>query len=201
MASDIERYDRAIAEYLADILPRVVYAPTNRAAYTITKATKGSADSIPYPFISFYRDPSIPIDHSRYNNAAVRGDYRGIKSSTKGTYRTTNYQHSIPVTLTYQIDVWGVKSSEILTISQKLLLKLTTTNPVLVAPMDDEGTTGRFHILDVNLVDNSDIVSEEEQGRLYRHTVSFTLAAWIRSMEEEDTGLFTCPVIVVTNNI
>lgn len=199
MTSDIERYDRAIAEYITTVSKRVVYAPTDRAAYTITKRSKGNSDNIPYPFVSFYRDPAIPIDHGRYGNMVIKGSYAGMKSSTNSVYRTASYQHSIPVTLTYQIDIWGVKSTEILVMSQKLLMKLTVTNPVLVAPMDDEGTVGRFHILDVSLVDNSDIVSEEDQGRLYRHTITFTLAAWLRELEDTETTAWVCPDIVIVD--
>lgn len=200
--SDIELYDKSIYKYLLEEFSRVVYAPTDRAMYTLTKNHPEYKDKIPFPFISMYRDPSIPIDHNRFSNKAVRGHF--IKNVTVGTDNDkikSQYVHSLPVTLSYQVDVWGTKSSEVLSLSQRLLVKLTMREPVLIVPINPDGEDGRFHLLDVNLTDNSDLENEENSGRLYRHTFNFSINAWIKNVEEVLIGLWECPEVVVVDDI
>lgn len=200
--SDIELYDTAIFKYVQDLIPRVVFAPTDRASYTLIKKFPKYKDNIPYPFASIYRDPHIPIDHNRFSNQAIKGHF--IKLTTIGTdsnSRNARYVHSIPVTLSYQVDLWGSKSVEILELSQAMLVKLTMKNPVLIVPINPDGEDGRFHILDVDLVDNSDIENEENVGRLYRHTFTFTINAWIKYVDDIVTSKWVCPEIVVTDDI
>ena len=193
--TDIELYDRAVVSYLREISPKVVFAPTDLAEYTISKKYNIPEDRIPYPFISVYRDPHIPIDWSRYSSHTIRSDFTKLSSTSEGS-RIAQYVHSIPVTLSYQVDIWGVKSTDILELSQSLLLKLTVLNPVLYVPMNPEGTNGRFCIEGVDLVDNSDIESEEDRGRLYRHTFVFTIDARIKYVRNEKATQFEAEVHV-----
>lgn len=199
--SDFELYDEAVVLYVKNVIPRVVYASTDRASYTIVKNNPKYKDNIPYPFASVYRDPSMPIDWGRYNKSAIKGHFLRLTTSTKTSVRTARYVHSIPVTLTYQVDIWGVRSIDILPLSQKLLLELTVNHPVLYVPINPEGEMGRFHLLDVNLVDNSDIESEESKNRLYRHTYTFTVNAWIKDIKDIERAPWKCPDIVITNDI
>ena len=201
MIADIELYDKSVYKYLSRVCPRVVYSTTDRASYTLTKRNPDNLDKITYPFISFYRDPHIPIDWNRYSSQAIGGHFIRLTSSTEDGSRTARYVHSIPVTLTYQVDLWGVRSTEILELSQELLIKLTIDNPVLFVPINPDKEPGRFHILDVDLVDNSDIESEEDKGRLYRHTYTFTVNAWIKSVRDNRTTPWVCPEIVVTDDV
>lgn len=200
--SDIELYDTAVFKYIQDLHSRVVYAPTDRASYTLVKKFPNYKDKIPFPYMSFYRDPEIPIDRERYSNQAIRGHF--TKLTTMGTdsdSRKATYIHSIPVTLSYQVEIWGSKSTEVLELSQDFLVKLTMLNPVLFVPINPDGEMGRFHILDVNLVDNSDLENEENKGRLYRHTFTFTINAWIKHVNDTETTKWVCPEIVVVDDI
>lgn len=192
--TDIEIYDRAVVKYLSEVNNKVVYSPTDLAEYTITKKYNVPEDLVPYPFISVYRDPNIPIDWSRYSSHTIGADFVRLSSTSDGK-RTARYVHSIPVTLSYQVEIWGVKSTEVLALSQELLLKLTIKNPVLFAPINPEGENGRFYIEDVNLVDNSDIESEEDRGRLYRHTFTFSIDARIKYVRDVDTTKFEEPEV------
>lgn len=187
--TDIELYDRAVVAYLKEINPKVVFCPTDLAEYTITKMQNVSADRIPYPFINVYRDPDIPIDWSRYSSHTRRADFTRLSSTPEGS-RTARYVHSIPVTLSYQADIWATKSTDVLELSQSLLLKLTITNPILYVPINPDGENGRFCIEEVELVDNSDIESEEDKGRLYRHTFTFTIDARIKLVKDVRTTQF-----------
>lgn len=193
--TDIELYDRAVVNYLKGVNKKVVFAPTDLAEYTITKKYNAPEDKIPYPFISVYRDPDIPIDWSRYSSHTIRSDFTRLSSTEEGS-RVARYVHSIPVTLSYLVDIWGVKSTEVLEISQSLLLKLTITNPVLYVPINPDGENGRFYIEGVGLVDNSDIESEEDKGRLYRHTFTFSIDARIKLIKDMETTQFESEVHV-----
>lgn len=200
--SDIENYDNSVDRYLKELHPLVVYAPTDRASYSLVKKNPSFKDKIPYPFISFYRDPHIPIDWNRYSNQAIGGHFLNVrKCSTDSKHRTATYAHSIPVTLSYNVDVWGSKATETLDLAQQLLVKLTMKDTVLIVPINRDGEDGRFHILDVDLVDNSDIENEENVGRIYRYTFTFTINAWIKYYDDVTTTPWKCPEIVVTSDI
>ena len=195
--SDIELYDLAVFEYVNKVSPRIIYSPTDRAMISIIKKYPEFKDRDPYPFASVYRDPNIQIDNERINNN-LRMKYKlRVLSSTKDNIVNVRYLHSIPVTLTYQIDLWSVRATEVLLQSQSLLTKLTVTDPVLFVPINPDGELGRFHILEVNLVDNSDIESEDSLGRIYRHTFNFVIPAWIKDIDDVDSAKWTCPEIVV----
>lgn len=199
--SDFELYDIAVVDYMKEVLPIVVYAPTDKAEMTLVKRAPKYKDNIPYPFISVYRDPSMPIDHNRYSSQAIGGDRVRVTSSTRERGCISRYVHSIPVTLTYQADIWATKATDALRSAQNMLTKLTIRNPVLFVPINPDGEMGRFHLLDVNHVDNSDIESEEDKGKKYRHTFTFTVNAWIKYVRDEDNTLWECPKIVVSDYI
>lgn len=185
--SDIEIYDRAVADRLTSILPRVVYAPTDKALYTISKNAKFK-DKTPYPFISFYRDANMPIVEGMdgFRSHHVGDLTRTVRKgdSTECHIVNAEYVHSIPVNLVYQVDVWGVKATEVLVYAQNLMVDLSMKLPVLMVPINPDGENGRFDILDVEWVDNSDIESETENGRLYRHTINFRIEAFIKYIRD-----------------
>lgn len=74
--------------------------------------------------------------------------------------------------------------------SQSLYVKLTILNPVLLVPINPDGTMGRFLISEVNLVDNSDIESEDTIGRKYRHTFTFSIDARLKHVRNQITTEF-----------
>lgn len=197
--TDLEKYDRAIQQYISSICKRIVYAPTDRAMYTLTKKKPEYKDKIPFPFLSFYRDSEMPIDATRYGSAAIRADFTRLTSTQTGD-RTARYVHSIPVTLGYQVDIWATKATDVLELSQQLLLKLTVTDPVLYVPINPDDEDGRFHFQDVNWVDNSDIESEESVGRLYRHTFSFNIDARIKAHRDTKTTMFMCEDVAIDHS-
>lgn len=197
--TDLEKYDRAINDYIKRVCKRTVYAPTDRAMYTLTKKDPKYKDKIPYPFISFYRDSEMPIDATRYGSAAIRADFTRLTSTQTGE-RTARYVHSIPVTLSYQVDIWCTKATDVLELSQDLLLMLTVTDPVLYVPINPDSEDGRFHFENVSWSDNSDIESEESMGRLYRHTFSFSIDARIKSHRDTRTTQFMCEEVAIDNS-
>lgn len=187
--SDIEKYDRAVWEYLSTISPKLVYAPTQTAFRNITKREEFS-DKKPWNFISFHRSSTFDIDWSRMNNpATITGDRVGIYDTGNKTLKSTRVHH-LPVNLEYVVDLWASKAVEVQIMATSLISKIYMQEQVLEVPINPGGELGRFHILDVSWSDNSDIERETEIGKIYRHTISFTIDAKITLVREEEQYKF-----------
>ena len=198
--TDIEIFDRAIYEYLSTISERVVYATTHKAVQTITKDAKYK-DAIPYHFISFYRDPTFDIDNERYNfTAANFGDVIRLREYDNGDLEA-RYVKNLPVNLTYQIDIWASKEKNVQAAAISLISKIHMENQIVLAGMEPDGGDARFHITQVNWVDNSDLEVENEKGKLYRHTITITIDARIKLVLDVPTTEFKCiPVDIYEND-
>ena len=189
--SEIEKYDRAVFAYLATLSDKVVYAPTQKAVRTITKKEQFS-DKKPWNFISFYRTSNFEVDWSRMNNpATVTGDFTRLSLSEDGE-RTAQYVQNIPLNLTYNVDLWASKNTEVQIMAINLITKIYMQEQVLKVPINPDEELGRFHILDVSWSDNSDIERETEIGKIYRHTISFTIDSRITLVQEVQTTEICC---------
>lgn len=194
LMTEIEKYDRAVYDYLTAISGKIVYAPTQMAIRTITKREQFS-DKKPWNFISYYRTSQFEIDWSRMNNpATVTGDVVRVTSNSDGT-REARYVQNIPVNLTYNVEVWASKATEVQELAIALISKLYMEDQVLYVPINPDGEDGRFHILDVTWNDNSDLERETEIGKVYRHTISFTVDARLTLVRDVATTKF-CSVPV-----
>ena len=192
--TDIEKFDRAVFEYLTYISDKIVYAPTQTAVRTITKNEKFS-DKKPWNFISFYRNPLFDVDWDRMNNpATTTGDFVRL-SLIDGERREARYVQNIPVNLSYSVEIWASKATEVMELATALITKIFMQDQVLLVPINPDGEDGRFHILDVSWNDNSDIERETEIGKIYRHTISFTIDARVTLTTDVPTKrLCTVPV-------
>lgn len=187
--SEIEKYDRAVFDYLTTISGKIVYAPTQMALRTITKREQFS-DKKPWNFLSFYRNPMFEVDWNRMNNSAtVTGDFVRLTGSSDND-REARYVHNIPVNLTYNVEIWASKAKEVQELAIALITKIYMQEQVLEVPINPDGELGRFHLLDVSWNDNSDIERETEIGRIYRHTISFTVDARITLVRDMNTTRF-----------
>lgn len=198
--SDIEKYDRAVWDYLSTISAKIVYAPTQKALRTITKKEKFS-DKKPWNFISFYRSSSFDVDWSRMNNpATISGDFVRLIETSEST-REARYVRNIPVNLSYSIEIWASKATEVQNLAIALITKLYMQDQVLEVPINPDGELGRFHILDISWDDNSDIERETEIGKIYRHTISFTIDARIILTVDVNTTKFCCVPVNIYEDI
>lgn len=188
MMTDIEKFDRAVFKYLTTISPKIIYSSTKNAIRNITKKEKFS-DTKPWNFISFYRNPTFGIDWERMNNpATIRGDQVRLIESSQG--RSARYVQHVPVELDYNIDIWASKSTEVLSLATALITKLFMQEQVLFVPLNPDGELGRFHMIDISWEDDSDLERETEIGKIYRHTISFTVEAAIIMSTDIDTTEF-----------
>lgn len=181
--SDIQAYDSAVLQYLSQLCVRTYFSPTNKAK---EKCAKMNGDRTAYPFISFYRDADLEIDETRINSSVIQGHFTQMKGQTSSSdpRRDTHYEHFIPVNLLYQVDVWSARHSDLLSLSQDLLIDLKSARPILHVPTEDGGYA-RFQFRDVSWTDNSDLEDENETGRSYRHTFSFIIEAYVSKVRVE----------------
>ena len=192
--TDLEIYDRSVFEYLSAVIDTeyIVYAPTDNAIRTITQREQFK-DKTPLRFISFYRNPTFDIDMSRYNSAAaIRGDIVQRRIDENGKFQGVAVAN-IPVNLTYQVDLWASKNTLVQELAIDLITRLYMQSQVLTAPMNpDSEEPARFHFVDITWEDNSDIESEIDRGKLYRHTISFTIDSRIKLVKPITTEKFCC---------
>lgn len=188
--TEIEKYDKAVYQYLSSISDKIVYAPTSNALRTMTKNEKFS-DKKPWNFISFYRDSRFEIDWERMSNyASVTGEFLRLRGASDDD-REARYAQNLPINLTYDIELWASKELEVQQLALRLMTKIFMSEQIIQVPINPEGELGRFHILDVSWDDNSDIERETEIGRIYRHTISFTIDSRITLISEVKTNKFT----------
>lgn len=202
--TDIEKFDRAVFEYLSSLSSKIIYAPTHNAVKTITKKEKFSDDK-PWNFISFYRDSSFDVDWSRMNNpATLYGDRVSKEYIPENKTVKQKFVQNIPLNLTYDVNLWASKNTEVQEMAIALISKIYMQDQVLQVPINPEGEMGRFHILDVSWDDNSDIERETEIGKIYRHTISFTVDARLTLTTSLVDGNFQCccgiPVDIYENH-
>lgn len=194
--TDIEKFDRAVYKYLSSISSKIVYAPTSQAIKTITKKEKFSDDK-PWNFISYYRDPLFDVDWNRMNNpATLHGDMvsvNGIPDTRRLRVKTVQ---NIPLNLTYDVELWASKNTEVQLLAIALISKIYMQEQVLKVPINPGGEDGRFHILDITWSDNSDLERESDIGKIYRHTISFTIDGRLTLTRDSELDKFCCDIPV-----
>lgn len=193
LATDLEIYDRAVWAYLSSISDKIVYSPTSTAIQNITKK-ENFKDNIPFTFISYYRAPSFDIDdpnRAQFTTANL-GDMTRLTRDTVTGRRTAQYVCNIPVNISYQVDIWSAKATKVQEMAIALVSKLYISNPVIHAPMNPDSEDARFHIIDIEWTDNSDLEVENDRGRLYRHTINFTIDARIKLVNNVDSPQVAC---------
>lgn len=182
--TDIEIYDRGIYEYLSYISPNIVYAPTSIAHRKIAEYEKHH-DQTPWSFISFYRDPTFEFDTDRLNFTSMRlGQVVQFEIDPDEKKQYVKYVQDMPVNLTYQVDIWAAKMDTVLRLAIRLMSQLQMRAPVLKVPMNPGGEEARFYFLDITWQDNSDIESERDKGKIYRHTFTFKVDARIKLVRD-----------------
>lgn len=189
--TEIEKYDRAVYAYLSTITDKLTWSTTQNALKTMTKREKFE-DKKPWNFISYYRTPSFEVDWNRMSNpATISGDFVRLSGYPDGS-REARYVQNIPLNLTYNVDIWASKNSEVQKLAIDLITKLYMQDQVLEVPINPDGELGRFHLLDITWVDNSDIERESDIGKIYRHTINFTVDARLSLVRDTKTTKFSC---------
>lgn len=143
-------------------------------------------DHIPWTFISYYRQSQFQFDAERdgFANRMVGDNVSNVvlKNKVYGTY-----VRALPINLTYSVDVWSATQRQVLVVAEELAYRLFFNERVLTAPVDVENEEARFAVTNLDWVDNSDVENEEEYGKVYRHTFTFSIDAVIKLVRKTKT--------------
>jgi hypothetical protein len=189
MYSNFSQYGEALKELIKSVFVKgnVIMEPVDTA---FDYAIKQSENKLKFPFISFYPDNTISLD--RKNNA-MPSYTEGIAfenpiniynkdGSLKGTNeRLAKNAELLYIIIGYQIDVWATTRKDAEELMQELIFWLhhnqevkTKYNNVDLKFSFDLGT---------DIVDNSDLTSYNNNGKLYRYSYNIQIHATLLRSE------------------
>ena len=166
-------YDKAIFKMLKNLFSETYFVDTAESAFKIN--AKAHAGKIVLPMITVYRLGDYNIATEAYNDWSVRsGHIRTVKG--KAEFEDLRVaMHTLPVSLTYQIDVYATRRDVVDGITAELLMEFKE-HPHFEAKLQDIGLEQQKvefdFLIDDNVVDNSSITEFEDTGRFYRLTLN-----------------------------
>lgn len=186
--SDFSKYGIALQKILQEVFTgSVIYEPVDTAFEYAQNQTK---NNIKFPFISFYHEPSIEIDKSKMSfpsyhrgklfekAVAIRDDNN--EPTGNENEKISKSVQNLYITMRYIFDIWGTTRNTAEKVAEELLFWLYS-NQELTIKYFGQDMTFTFNISD-NIVDNTDLTSYHEKGKLYRMSLSVSVdAALFRS--------------------
>ena len=165
----VELYDSALLTKIQGVYENTVLSPPERAFQACAELKKNNG-KVRLPLLSLYRfryTLSLPM-------LSTRGIRRGRNISYTEDKSEIILQKTIPLDIEYQLDVWTDNTKTVDNIVRELLFwflenpDITVTNP--------NGMDFQFSLIfDHDVENNSDVMSFEQLGRLYRMTVPMRL--------------------------
>jgi hypothetical protein len=188
MFSNFSLYGEALKDLLKSVFNGdVILEPVDTAFQYAIKQTGGD---LKFPFISLYPNESIVLD--RKNNAMpsysegmqfqnpmnVYDDDGSLKGTNKRLAKNAKFLYII---IGYQIDVWATNLFDCEQVVQELLFWLYHNQQI---DIEYQGVKLSFSF-DVGdeVVNNSDLVSYENTGKIYRYTHSIQVHATLLRSE------------------
>lgn len=177
-------YNDALLSKFEGIYDNVVYSTTEEAFRK--SALKMQKSNVTLPLISFYRT-GFNITANLRNDPEFRSGRSSLLQSEDSTVRKLR---SVPVTIQYQLDLWAQSQVVLDQMIQEVIFWLVG-NPIVKVEVPSVGYQVDFSImLEDDIVDNTDIQSFEEGGRIYRKTLSLmTQSARLFSFHDIKTVL------------
>lgn len=172
-ANPLFAFDKAVYKKLKQLYDEVYPVDTYESFFQVN--AKAHQGKIILPAISIYRLGDYSVATEMLNDWAVRSGYRNtVQGKAEFTDRRIA-MHILPVTLTYQIDVWATRRDVADGITAELLLEFKE-RPWVKAKIQDMGRDSEpiefdFQI-DDNVTDNSSITEFDDTGRFYRLTLN-----------------------------
>ena len=96
-------------------------------------------------------------------------------------------RRTIPVDIHYQVDIWSNNREELNERMYNLLWHISDTGTMTV-DVSENMVQQKYHLFLKDQLDNTDIQSEFETGRIYRHTMNIIVQAelphedWIKTV-------------------
>jgi len=167
-------YDKAMYVKICGTYDEVIFASPDEAFKINAFQHDGR---VIMPFISVYRLAEFAINRITYSDVRVRdGAPTRLGNSMSSPLRKAR---GVPVTLTYQMDVYSNKRATCDGIAAELLLNLLEY-PFVDVNIAIEGVEGgmkqqfEFTVTD-NVTDNTSISEFEDAGRIFRLTIEVVL--------------------------
>jgi hypothetical protein len=163
-------YDKALYNKICGVYEEVIFSSPEEAF----KTNAGQHDGrVLMPFISCWRLPEFSINRTTYNDVRVRKG-SGIRLGEAANSPSRNIK-GVPVTLTYQIDIYSNKRVTCDGIAAELLL-LMLESPYIDVVIPEINLTQQFElVISDNVNDNTSISEFEDTGRIYRLTIEAIL--------------------------
>lgn len=188
MYSNFSKYGEALKKLLQQVFNgTVVMEPVETAFQYAIKQTK---DKLTLPMISFYPDNSITLDKK---NISMPSYSEGIQfqnpitiynedGSIKGTNeRLAKNAKFLYIIIGYQLDVWATTRLEAEEVMQELVFWLYHNQEVEITYHDTK-LTFSFDLAG-EIIDNSDLVSYTNNGKMYRYTYGIQVHATLLRSE------------------
>lgn len=166
-------FDKAVYKKLKQLYDEVYPIDTFESFFSMN--AKAHQGKIILPAISVYRLADYTVSTEMINDWAVRSGFRRTVSGRDEFTDRRVAVHTLPVTLTYQIDIWATRRDVAEGITAELLLEFKERPYVKVKVQDsgDEARLVEFDFqVDDNVMDNSSITEFDDTGRFYRLTLN-----------------------------
>ena len=198
MYSNFSKYSEALKTLLQNVFSgSVILEPVDTA---FRYATEQTNNDLKFPFISIYPDNNITLDKKnismpsyneglQYQNPLpIYNDDGSLKGTNERLAKNAKFLYII---IGYQIDVWATTRLEAEEVMQELVFWLYH-NQQLEVQYQNTTLSFSFDLADT-IVDNSDLLSYTNSGKMYRYTYGIQVHATLLRSE----NYFT----VITPNI
>lgn len=194
MYSNFSKYGEALKELLKKVFSGdVIMEPVDTA---FKYAIQQTNNNLKLPMISFYPDNTINLDKKNISMPSYReglefqnpmpiyNDDGSLKSTSQRLAKSVKFLYII---LGYQIDVWATTRLEAEEVMQELIFWLYHNQEVKTTYQGID-LTFSFDLAD-SIVDNSDLTSYTESGKLYRYTYGIRVHSTLMRSENYFTVL------------
>ena len=194
MYSNFSKYGEALKELLKKVFSGdVIMEPVDTA---FKYAIQQTNNNLKLPMISFYPDNTINLDKKNISMPSYReglefqnpmpiyNDDGYLKSTSQRLAKSVKFLYII---LGYQIDVWATTRLEAEEVMQELVFWLYHNQEVKTTYQGID-LTFSFDLAD-SIVDNSDLTSYTESGKLYRFTYGIRVHSTLMRSENYFTVL------------
>lgn len=188
MGAPFTKYGEALKNLLKEVFNGdVIMEPVDTAFQYAVKQTE---NNLKFPFISFYHDNTIQLDNknngmpayqyglSYQNPLPVYDDNGDLKGTNNRLAKNVQFLY---ILMSYQIEVWALKRSEAEEVMKELLFWLYQNQQIDVN-YNGELLSFSFTI-DNNVIDNSDLTSYVNNGKMYRYTCGIEIQCTITRSE------------------
>ena len=188
MNSPFTKYGEALKKLLKEVFNGdVIMEPVDTAFQYAVKQTE---NNVKFPFISIYHDNTIQLDNknngmpgyhfglSYQNPLPVYDDHGDFKGTNNRLAKNVQFLYII---MSYQIEVWALKRSDAEEVMKELLFWLYQNQQV---DINYNGELLSFSFtINNNVIDNSDLTSYMNNGKMYRYTCGIEIQCTITRSE------------------